>query len=219
MKKTAISQEKILSEYSNFILEKNEKPKSVYQFAKEIKIEESQFYEFFSSFESLEKQYFQIFFNKSVEVIYKSEDFEKYDSKTKLLSLYFTFFENLTQNRSLVHYLLENNKNPINVAQKLQIVKQDFVVFFNGLNIQPIDFKNVTANKYEKETVLNIAWSHFLATINFWLNDTSPSFEKTDLFIEKSVTASFDLLEITPLKSIIDFGKFLWKEKSSFQMR
>jgi hypothetical protein len=219
MKKTAISQEKILSEYNNFILEKNEKPKSVYQFTKEIKIEEAQFYEFFSSFESLEKQYMQIFFNKSFEVLCKSEVFEKYDSKTKLLSLYFTFFENLTQNRSLVHYLLENNKNPINVAQKLQNVKQDFTLFFNELNIQPIDFRNETANKYEKETVLNIAWSHFLATMNFWLNDTSPSFEKTDLFIEKSVTASFDLLEITPLKSIIDFGKFLWKEKASFQMR
>jgi len=219
MKKTTISQEKILNEYSNFILEKNEKPKSVYQFAKEIKIEEAQFYEFFSSFEALEKQYMQIFFKKSVEVLCKSEVFENYDSKTKLLSLYFTFFENLTQNRSLVHYLLEINKNHINVAQKLQNVKQEFTLFFNELNIQPIDFKNETANKYEKETVLNIAWSHFLATMNFWLNDTSTSFEKTDIFIEKSVTASFDLLEITPLKSIIDFGKFLWKEKTAFQMR
>ena len=60
MKKTAITQEKLLNDYSNYVLEHNEKPKTVYQFAKEIKIEETQFYEFFSSFESIEKQYFKI---------------------------------------------------------------------------------------------------------------------------------------------------------------
>jgi hypothetical protein len=49
--------------------------------------------------------------------------------------------------------------------------------------------------------------------MKFWLDDTSPSFEKTDIFIEKSVKASFDLIDTTPLKSIIDFGKFLYKEK------
>jgi hypothetical protein len=49
--------------------------------------------------------------------------------------------------------------------------------------------------------------------MKFWLEDTSSSFEKTDIFIEKSVNTSFDLLDIKPLKSIIDFGKFLFKEK------
>jgi hypothetical protein len=50
-------------------------------------------------------------------------------------------------------------------------------------------------------------------TIKFWLDDNSKGFEKTDIFIEKSVNASFDILDTTPLKSVIDFGKFLFKEK------
>jgi hypothetical protein len=49
--------------------------------------------------------------------------------------------------------------------------------------------------------------------MKFWLDDTSPSFEKTDIFIEKSVNTSFDVLNIQPLKSVIDLGKFLFKEK------
>jgi hypothetical protein len=217
MKKTAITQDKLLKDYSNYVLEHNEKPKSVFQFAKEIKIEEAQFYEFFSSFESIEKQYFKILFNKTVEVVLQSEDFENYDAKTKLLSLYFTFFENLTQNRSLVMYLLENNNNPMNVSKKMIHVKEEFISFFKTLQIQPLDLKNATAHKYQDVSICNIGWSHFLATVNFWLRDTSASFEKTDIFIEKSVSASFDLLEIIPLKNIIDFGKFLWKEKVHFQ--
>ena len=39
------------------------------------------------------------------------------------------------------------------------------------------------------------------------------SFEKTDVFIEKSVNTSFDVLDVAPIKSLIDFGKFIFKEK------
>jgi hypothetical protein len=52
-----------------------------------------------------------------------------------------------------------------------------------------------------------------MLTLKFWLDDTSPSFEKTDMFIEKSVNTSFDIINIQPLKSFIDFGKFIFKEK------
>ena len=45
------------------------------------------------------------------------------------------------------------------------------------------------------------------------MSDNSPGFEKTDMVIEKSVRAIFDIFETTPLESVIDFGKFLWKEK------
>jgi hypothetical protein len=31
--------------------------------------------------------------------------------------------------------------------------------------------------------------------------------------IEKSVKASFDVLDNFPMKSVIDLGKFLWKER------
>ena len=50
--------------------------------------------------------------------------------------------------------------------------------------------------------------------MKYWLEDTSPSFERTDIFIEKAVTTSFDLMNITPLKSVLDLGKFLFKDKS-----
>ena len=58
-----------------------------------------------------------------------------------------------------------------------------------------------------------MAWSQLLFTLKFWLEDDSPGFDKTDIFIEKSVTASFDLIDVTALKSVFDFGKFIFKEK------
>jgi hypothetical protein len=50
-------------------------------------------------------------------------------------------------------------------------------------------------------------------TLKFWLDDSSPAFEKTDIYIEKSVKATFELMNIAPIDSLIDFGKFLFKEK------
>ena len=45
------------------------------------------------------------------------------------------------------------------------------------------------------------------------MDDNSPNFEKTDVMIEKTVRVIFDVFETTPLESLVDFGKFLWKEK------
>ena len=67
--------------------------------------------------------------------------------------------------------------------------------------------------KIQEKSIQESSWFHLLVTMKFWLDDISPSFEKTDLFIEKSINARFDLMDIKPLQSIIDFGKFIIKEK------
>ena len=48
--------------------------------------------------------------------------------------------------------------------------------------------------------------------MKFWLSDTSKGFEKTDAFIEKSVNVVFEVFDNTRLDTILDLGKFLWKE-------
>ena len=41
------------------------------------------------------------------------------------------------------------------------------------------------------------------------MKDESANFEKTDIFIEKSLKLSFDLTESNVVKSIFELGKFL----------
>ena len=55
-------------------------------------------------------------------------------------------------------------------------------------------------------------WIQFLVLLKFWIEDESPKFEKTDIAIEKSVQAVFDLLQSNPLEKWIDLGKFMVKE-------
>ena len=76
-----------------------------------------------------------------------------------------------------------------------------------------IQINQKTIEEIQTKALLESAWVQLLLTLKFWMDDTSPAFEKTDIFIEKSVNTSFDVLNVVPLKSIIDFGKFIFKEK------
>ena len=92
-KKTIITKDQIVSIYMNYVLEHSEKPKSVCHFAKINDFTETEFYAFFGTIESVEKEIFKLFADKTVELFSKNKDYETYDMKSKMLSFYFTFFE------------------------------------------------------------------------------------------------------------------------------
>lgn len=212
-KKKNIKQSDIISFYMDYVLTHNQKPKSVYAFAKDNNFEEQKFYEFFNSFEVLEQSVFKIFFDNTLEVLHKSEDYQTFDARNKLLSFYFTFFEVLTANRSYVIHALNTDKNQLKSLKLLSHLKKSFTNYIEMLDIKTLDLKQEKLEKLKNRGLKESAWFQLLLTMKFWIDDTSPSFEKTDIYIEKSVQASFDLIDTTPLKSLIDFGKFLYKEK------
>ncbi|GAA4806464.1 TetR family transcriptional regulator C-terminal domain-containing protein [Litoribaculum gwangyangense] len=215
-KKKTITKNDIISFYMDYVLEHDQNPKSIYAFAKSNHFEEATFYKYFPSFEAIEKGIFESFFSNSLEALNKSEDYLMFDARNKLLSFYYTFFENLTANRSYVKHVLYKYKNDLKGLKVLSGLKQHFTNYIHDLGIQMLDIKQEQLEKIQQKTLKESAWLQLLLTMKFWLDDTSASFEKTDIFIEKSVNTSFDVLDIAPLKSVIDFGKFLFKEK--FQM-
>lgn len=212
-KKKTITVNDILTWYMDYVLEHNEHPKSVYTFAKANNFEESLFYTHFGSFEAIEKHVFKAFFDNTITALEKNEDYNTYDSRNKLLAFYFTFFENLTTNRSYVVYALNKHKNSLKNLAVLSELKRHFSKYIDQLGIEKLDIKQVQIEKIQTKAISESAWIQLLITMKFWLDDTSPNFEKTDIFIEKSVNTSFDILNIAPLKSVIDLGKFLFKEK------
>ena len=212
-KQDKINKSEIITFYMDYTLNNNEVPGSVYLFAKEYSFEEQEFYKYFSSFESIEKEIFEVFYENTIHILEQSKEYEEYDSRNKLLSFYFTFFENLTANRSYVIHALEQSKNPMKRASLLKKLKHSFTTYIENLDIELLDIKQKEIVNAQRKLLKESAWTQLLLTIEFWKNDTSSSFEKTDVFIEKSVNASFDILNVAPLKSVIDLGKFMFKEK------
>ena len=212
-KKKKITKEDLINSFMNHVLEHNEQPKSVYAFAKANNISETQFYKYFGSFDALEQHIFEAFFINTLNVLDKSPDYLSFDARNKLLSFYFTFFENLTANRSYVVSTLKDYKNGLKTLNKLKGLRSLFTKYISDLNIETLEIKQESLEKLQHKSLQESAWIQFLMTLKFWLDDSSASFEKTDIFIEKSINASFDLIDVKPIKSVIDLGKFLFKEK------
>ena len=108
-KKIEITRTTIIGHYMDYVLLNGTKPHNVYQLMISNKLTEDKFYVFFTSFEQLENEIFVEFFNQTLLVLTKDENYENYPSKEKLLSFYYTFFEMLTANRSYVVWALKNH--------------------------------------------------------------------------------------------------------------
>ena len=214
-KKKALNKDVIITMYMSYILDHGKRPLTVYQFSKAHNFDEQEFYKFFASFEVIEKHVFNAFYENTVKALNESADYKSFDARNKLLSFYYTFFENLSANRSYVIQSLEKNKMNLKGLKLLSSLKSSFTQYVDKLDIDMLDIKQKQIEEIQSKALMESAWIQLLMTMKFWMDDTSASFEKTDIFIEKSVNTSFDVIEITPMKSVIDFGKFLFKEKMS----
>lgn len=213
VKKKIETSEEIITEYMKYVLKKGTRPKSIYAFARQIGIKESEFYNHFGSFEMIEKTIFKTFFIHTKELLEKDKEFQTFDAQNKLISFYYTFFEVLKANRSYVVFALENETNKLKLLATLSELKKGFQSFIQEIEIETLDFKQEKMEKLKEYGLSEWTWAQLLFTLKFWLEDGSPGFEKTDVFIEKSITTSFALLDSSTLESVYDLGKFLFKEK------
>ncbi len=213
-KKTVqLSKSDLIDKYSDYCLMNGHKPASVYKFAKENGFEEAEFYKSFTSFESLEHFYFAEMFNYTLVALNQSPAYSEYSGVEKLSAFYFTFFEMATANRSFIMYTMNEGSNRLRNLKKLKALRTEFLQFAEAVLDKPVQIESERGNKLQGDALSEGAWLQFMSIFKFWVDDTSPGFEKTDVFIEKSVKASSDLVYNSPLKSLFDLGKFVWKEK------
>ncbi|CAG5007567.1 hypothetical protein DYBT9275_04077 [Dyadobacter sp. CECT 9275] len=207
-----LTADKITALYLQYCLENGKRPESVYLFSKINGFAEKDFYQYFASLEAIEKQVFVSFHNMAAGLITQSEEAAAGGFRENLLTYYYTFFEILAANRSYVVFALKGEKNRLDSLLKLKELRNYFKWFIGSISAGYLKSQNERLRNAQLEALKEGAWIQLLVTLKFWLDDESAGFEKTDLFIEKSIRATFDLFEVTPLESVIDFGKFIFKE-------
>lgn len=202
----------IISAYMNYMLEKGEQPKSMFSFAKELKVKESEIYKHFTSFDAIEKSIFGQFFDNTIEVLHKNDEYHQFDAKDKFLSFYYTFFEILTANRSYVLLSLQKGVMHPHIQNHLKELRSKIQAFTDELEITSIKIPSKRLNQFHEKSMSHLGWTHFVFVLDFWMKDVSPNFESTDILIEKSITTGVHLVQSEPLMEMVDLGKFLFKE-------
>ena len=212
-KNKEVTRQDIITKYMEYVLEHDRTPKSVFKFAKDNNMTEAEFYSFFGSFEGLRKEVWNTFFTMTLDVAHKSEDYHTFSNREKMLTFFYTFFELLTLNRSYVLFTLQGDKNMMNKMSELKGLRCRVKDYATELIQDRNESKSNILLERSERLYSEGAWVQMLFLLKFWMEDDSAGFEKTDMAIEKSVNTIFDVFDNTPLDAILDFGKFLWKER------
>ncbi|PHR10962.1 MAG: heat-shock protein [Aequorivita sp.] len=211
--KKSVNAGKITNAYMEWVLTKEKAPLSVFKFCKENNFTEAQFYEHFGSFEGLQMAIWNAFYEETIRLANQDEGYDAYTNKEKMLTFFYTFFELLTINRSYVLFTLREHQNIMKNLSQLKGLRQNIKHFAAVLIRESNEDKKLKILKQSVTVFSEGAWLQTLFLLKYWMDDNSANFENTDVAIEKSVRAIFDVFDAQPLESVLDFGKFLWKEK------
>lgn len=212
-KNNKISASEIITFYMEYVVEYQTKPIDVDDFAQLHQFDDLLFYKHFASFKEVEKAIYNVLFENSLIILKQTPEYQSFSKKDKLLSLYYTFFENLALNQEYVKLNLKGFENQLKALSVFSSFKKSFTAFIDELDLETLHLNVDSIESIQKKTIKESAWLQLLFTMKFWLDDTSVAFEKTDIFIEKSINTSMELLDTKSLQNIIDFAKFLYKEK------
>lgn len=201
--------EEIKSNYIDYVLTNGEPPKSVYNFAKKMKIPESSFYKFYGSFDAIEKSVWEGLTIATILKIKEQEVWLKYTSREKILSFFYSYLELLKTKRSFIIYTLKKHPKRITTPDVLTGAKSEFLSFSEDVINEGLDSGELTDRKFFSKRYKDALWVQFAFIINFWMDDDSRDFEKSDEAVEKGINVTFDLFQRSPIDNLFEYGKFL----------
>jgi hypothetical protein len=203
--------ESIQKAYIDFVLTEGEQPKSVYIFAKKNKMPEEEFYKFFGSFDAIEQNIWTGFAIKTIAEIKTQEVWLQYSAREKALSYFYSFFELLKSSRSFVVYSIKKQHRSFVTPQVFEGLKDTFESFCSDLITEGLESNELSERKFFSNRYKDALWVQLVFVLNFWINDNSTDFEKTDEAIEKGINVTFDLFQRSPIDNLFEYGKFLAK--------
>ncbi|WP_316829814.1 TetR family transcriptional regulator C-terminal domain-containing protein [Pedobacter aquatilis] len=206
--------QQIRKTYLDYVLTNNKKPESVYSFVKKLKITEAEFYQFYASFESIEKNiWFELTF-ETISRVKEQEVWHQYSAREKILSFFYSYVENLKNERSFIVYSLKSYKLQLTTPNVLAGAKAIFENFVDDIITEGLENGELAQRRFLSKRYKDAVWIQFAFILNFWINDDSDGFEKTDEAIEKGINVTFDLFQHSPIDNLIDYGKFLSRNRN-----
>ena len=123
--------------------------KNFQSFEDVLDIKEDEFYGFFGSFESLQQIIWNKFFDNSYGLMQKNKQYASMTNEEKMLTFFFTFFENLTLNRSYVLFIIKEHKYSLEGLMQLKGLRKKFKDFASKLIEERNDEKQQVKSMFQ----------------------------------------------------------------------
>jgi AcrR family transcriptional regulator len=203
--------DKILTAFRHTLLREGKYPVSVYTFCESIGIRENAFYEYFGSFDAIEKEIWKGYVQSVAKSLHTDKSFAGFSVREKILAFYFTLLEVMRADRSFVLLGLRSATNPALMPPFLKSFRNEFVAWLGPVLTEGKQNGEIARRPYLDERYDALFWLHLMFVLQFWSRDDSAGFEQTDAAIEKSVNLAFDLVGKGIFDNALDFGKFLYQ--------
>ena len=207
-----IMKAKIIENYMKQCNETGKRPISVFQFCQSMEITESEFYAEFPDLDAIDSSILSEIFENVVSKLKTEEYYLELSENDKLLTVMYAFFEQLKSVRSFLLVRLKDWKDPLQNLSMFKDFRKACMKFISTLDlgnpVKDIQMLNRIVDKGFSEMV----FSNILFVLNFWINDRSSNFERTDACIEKSFSLTLNMLQNQTLSKALDFGKFLMQK-------
>lgn len=212
-KAAGASADKLIQAYQEHLLLHGTRPATIYKFCLDAGIREEDFYKVAGSFDALEREIWARYIRQTINSLEGDSGFQNFTAREKLLTFYFTLTEILTANRSFAVLLLGRHSRPEIMPAYLKEFKKLFEAFAGRVIDEGIATQEIAKRPYLDKRYPQLLWVHLGLLLLFWRDDDSASFEKSDVFIEKSINLAFDLMGKGIVESTVDFAKFLYQSK------
>jgi Tetracyclin repressor-like, C-terminal domain len=205
----------VISAYRKTVLTEGKRPASVFKFCVDNNLTEDEFYQFFGSFEAVEKAIWTNYAVSTLERLRSDKNYAAFSIREKMLTFYFSVTEAFKHDRSFVLFQLKEWRTPGLPPSFIRGFKTQFDAWINQLLNEGKVNGEVARRPVLEKGYDGLFWVHFMFILQFWAKDDSANFEKTDEAIEKSVNLAFDVISKGILDNAIDFGKFLFQQSKN----
>lgn len=206
------TRQQILEAYTQYLREQGEPPVSTFRFAQSLGLDERAFFSVFSNMDAVESAMWAELVKKvSTAIETRSEgagEWAAFSAKQRMLTFHLTFCEEALAWRSLLLHRVGKIGFLARPAY-LRGFEKEFRAFASRIIAHGVAKGEIAERGPAASLYPEVFYVHFRSVIDFHLKDESESYERTDAYIEKSVTLAFELLGKQAIDAAVDFGKFL----------
>ncbi len=200
--------QRLLDAYLRQLRETGHRPDSVWKFTSDLGLSEREFFENFSSLDVLESEVWRAQIDHVIQSVESGSEWTGFTARQRLLTFLFAWAEHSLDLRSV----LLTRFGPLNPLQSppwLDGFNRRFREFAKSIIAHGRSTGEIAGRGVLTRIYPDAFLTAFRTVIQFHLRDTSPSFERTDAFIEKTTALSFDLLHTQAIDSAFDLARFL----------
>jgi hypothetical protein len=200
----------ILEAYIRYLGGHGQPPVTVTRFCQDNGFDEISFFKEFASFDALEGAFWGGIVSDVMEAVEAGTEWNGFAARERYLAFLYAFIEQSLNHRSMLLLRLKGVSpfTRLPALRKMEVRFKEFAdtVVSHGFSTGEIADRGLLRSFYP-----NALYMHFRGVIQFNLQDDSEGYERTDLYIEKTVKLVFELIRSQPIDSAFDLGKFLFR--------